>query len=609
MARSNRARSGDGSAINLFRRINSRLSNRRKTQMSLLAILTVLGAFAEFLSLGTLLPFLAVLVAPDEVFSYPVVSWLVDSLELRSNDQVVFLFALLFVATIVATAAIRLVIAYGNTRLAVAVGSEFTSGAFRQILNQPYQQFVHLDSSLMISHIDKTNAMATGFFQPLLQVISSGTVAVAILSGLLLVEPVLTALVATIIGGCYIGISRLTRAVIERNGRIMADSVNQRIEIIQTGFGGFRDIVLSGTQRVYSRTFHQTDWANRWAHGVNSIIGVTPRIVVEAVGAITLALIAYVFGRGEDGVATMLPVLGALAFGAQRLIPALQQIFYGWTMLVGGKARVADALSLLERLDDSALREKDRPSPAQLGLRHTISLEAVRFRYDTENPWVLDGVDLTVEKGECVGLVGTTGEGKTTLLDVAMGLLLPTEGNIRIDGHSLQCTTRRSWQNTIAHVPQQVFLANLSIAENIALGTSADDIDRELLDQVVAMSQLASTVDTSPQGYATTVGEQGALLSGGQQQRIGIARALYRQRSVLVLDEATSALDDRTEGLILQSLMDLGDTTILMVAHRASTLSSCDRLFLISGGSVRPIDSLDEVVSPDPLGSTAEPVD
>ena len=296
-----RVRSGEGSALSLFRQINSHLSNRRKRQTALLGVLTVIGAFAEFLSLGALLPFLAALVAPDRITSYPVISWLAGGLESRSSDQVVLLFALLFVVLILVTAVIRLVLSYGNTRLAVAIGSEFTTAAFRRTLNQPYEKFVHLDSSLLISNIDKSNTIALGFFQPALQVISSSTIVAAVVAGLLVVDPTLTALLATIVGGCYLGIICLTKTLIERNGRIIADSLKQRVQVIQEGFGGFRDIVLSGTQHLYNKIFHASDWSIRWAHGTNLIVATSPRIIVEAVGAVALAVVAYFLSRGEGG--------------------------------------------------------------------------------------------------------------------------------------------------------------------------------------------------------------------------------------------------------------------------------------------------------------------
>ena len=572
------------------------LSRRRKRQIALLTLLTVLAAFAEFVSLGAILPFLAALVAPDEVLKYPVISQLVEGLDLRSSNQVVLLFALLFVVLMLVTSIIRLALSYGNMRIAVAIGAEFSSEAYRRTLYQPYQEFVKINSSVLVANIDKSNTVANGFVHPILTILSSLAIVVAILVGLLIVDPAMTLVVSFLIGGSYGLIAWYVKWHLEKNGQIISNLHTRRIKSIQESLGNFRGITLAGTQEIYSQNYKQNDRPVRWAQGVNALLITSPRIGIEAIGAVVLAGVAYFASLSQEGVSGKLPVLGALVFGAQRLIPAFQQIYGSWSTIVGGKARVLDSLELLEQEIPDQI-EQGRPAP--LGIEHAISMENVRFRYANEEPWVLDGVDLEIHRGERIGIVGRSGEGKSTLLDLLMGLLLPTEGELRVDGHPIQGHRLKAWQESIAHVSQEVFLADLSLAANITLGVPPDMVAKADLEESVEQSGLGGLVVELPDGYETLMGERGARLSGGQRQRIGIARALYRRRSVLILDEATSALDSDSELQIQEMLRSLDrELTIVLVAHRESSTSFCDRRFLLAGGRIEEIQLSPEAQLP-----------
>jgi len=583
----------DESVLSLLRQMGSHLSRRRKLQVALLAILTILSAFSEFLSLGAILPFLAALVAPDQVFRYPVISWLIEGLRLQSSDQVVLVFALLFIAVMLLAAAVRLALTYGNTRIAIAIGADLASEAYRRTLYQPYQEFVKRNSSALLSNIEKSNAVANGFVLPLLTVIGSCTIIVAVLFGLFLVDPVLMLTICATLGLSYSAIAWFTTRRLLRNGRVIADNQTQRIKAIQEGLGGFRDIALSGTQELYCGIYRETDRPVRWAQGMNAILTSSPRIVIEALSAVVLALVAYLFSRGSEDVATVLPVLGVLAFGAQRLMPMFQQLYGGWSGLMGARAQVADSLGLLDQgRSDEGGDERPRPQPLRLGFDNSVSLRGVRFRYSDQEPWVLDGVNLDICKGEHVGLMGRTGCGKSTLLDVFMGLLTPTDGDLLIDGQKIRGDRRLAWSNSVAHVPQDVFLADISLAENIAFGVPAADIDWDLVEESAELAELATVIAELPKGLNTELSERGIRLSGGQRQRIGLARALYRQRDVLVLDEATSALDGVTEARVHRSLTK--DLTIVLVSHRLDALSMCDRWLLLADGRVSEVDRFDD---------------
>ncbi len=310
---------------------------------------------------------------------------------------------------------------------------------------------------------------------------------------------------------------------------------------------------------------------------------------MEALGMVLIAALAYTLSRQVGGITTALPVLGTLALGAQRLLPALQQIYGAWASIAGSHASLADTIELL---DQPLTAELLQPAPASLPFHdvirfNTIRFNAVRFRYTGCGPWVLDGLNLTIPRGARVGFVGSTGSGKSTTLDLLMGLLTPTEGELLVDGQPISGNRLRAWQRSIAHVPQSIYLADTTLAENIAFGVPPDTIDLDRVQQAARQAQIADFIESSPEGYQSYVGEHGIRLSGGQRQRIGIARALYKQASVLVFDEATSALDNATEQSVMDAIKGLSsDLTILLIAHRLTTVRRCDTIVELEHGQV-----------------------
>jgi ATP-binding cassette subfamily B protein len=292
------------------------------------------------------------------------------------------------------------------------------------------------------------------------------------------------------------------------------------------------------------------------------------------------------------GVETALPILGAMGIGSQRLLPALQQIYSSWVSIVGNKSQLIDIVDLLEQP-----MPKDLLPPEPLIFNHHIQLKNVKFRYNIKSPWILDGVDLVIPKGSRVGFIGTTGTGKSTLLDVIMGLLIPTSGEIQVDGKKIVSDDYRSWQRNIAHVPQNIYLSDCSLAENIAFGVSSDSIDFDRVRKVSELAQISEYIESSPEGYNALVGERGIQISGGQRQRIGIARALYKQSEVLVFDEATSALDNSTEQAVMDSITRLNrNLTILIIAHRLTSLQGCDLIVELDKGRVLRQGTYEEII-------------
>jgi ATP-binding cassette subfamily B protein len=335
---------------------------------------------------------------------------------------------------------------------------------------------------------------------------------------------------------------------------------------------------------VYCEIYRKADYGLRRAQGDIVFVSGSPRFVMEAMGMVLIAALAYGISRSAQGIAAALPVLGALAVGAQRLLPALQQVYSGWAGIVGSQVSLA---KVLELLDQPIAAEALSTNGNALIFKKEVRFSEVRFRYAPDAPWILDRFNLTIRKGTRVGFVGSTGSGKTTVLDLLMGLLTPSEGELLVDGAPIVGDRVRPWQRAIAHVPQSIFLADTSIAQNIAFGVPLHAIDLDRVRQAAKRAQIAEFIENRPDGYDARVGERGVQLSGGQRQRIGIARALYKQASVLVFDEATSALDNATEQSVMDAIDGLDrELTILLIAHRLSTVRRCDMIVEIGEGRV-----------------------
>ena len=570
---------------NLLGRLWQHLSRRRQHQFGLLMGLMLVSAFAEVVSLGAVLPFLGILTAPDRLFSQPLIADMAKTWGIATADQLVFPITVAFAIVALIAGAIRILLLWVTTRLAVVSGADLSIEVYRRTLYQPYWVHAARNSSETISGMtSKVDITIFGVLLPLLTLISSIVLLVAVTTALIIIDPVV-ALVATIgFGTSYGLITWLTRRRLASNSQRIAYEQTQVIKALQEGLGGIRDVLLDGAQSVYCDIYRQADHPKRRAHGNNIFIGGSPRFAMEALGMVLIAGLAYVLSRQAGGVASALPVLGALALGAQRLLPALQQIYSAWASIVGSQASLAGTIELLDQpLPADVLQTTCAP----LSLHVDIRFSDVRFRYTSDGPWVLDGLNLAIPKGARVGFVGSTGSGKSTTLDVLMGLLIPTEGELLVDGQPISGNRIRAWQRTIAHVPQSIFLADTTLAENIAFGVPRDTIDMDRVKLAAHQAQIADFIESRPDGYSAMVGERGIRLSGGQRQRIGIARALYKQASVLVFDEATSALDNATEQSVMDAIEGLNrDLTILLIAHRLTTVRRCDSIVELERGRV-----------------------
>jgi ATP-binding cassette, subfamily B, bacterial PglK len=582
--------------LGLLRRLWRHIPRRRRVQLTLLLALNTAASLAEVLTLGAVLPFLAALTVPEKLFSIRLVQVFAGHFGYGQPQQLILPLTAAFACAVIVAGVMRLLLLWSQIRLSYSIGSDIGIEIYRRTLFQPYPVHVRRNSSEVIAGISqKARGVISTTIQPLLTLAGSCLLLAAIFLALMAIDYVIAISSLAGFSLIYAGLSAFVKRHLSANSRVISSESTKVIKSLQEGLGGIRDVLIDGCQAVYCDFYRKADANLRRAQANNIFISQSPRYAVEALGMLLICTVAYFSVSSVAGAGLTIPVLGTLALGAQRMLPNLQQIYSAWASLRGGHASLVDVLDML----DQPLPESTDESPAgSIAFDTGIELKNVGFKYTDSSPFVLRGLNLQVTKGARVGFIGTTGSGKSSLLDIIMGLLVPTEGQVRIDAITLDARNTRGWQRHVAHVPQAIFLSDATIEENIAFGSRPQDIDHVRVREAAKKAQIAEMIDELPEGYKTIIGERGIRLSGGQRQRIGIARALYKRASVLILDEATSALDNQTETAVMDSVRALSDElTILIVAHRLTTLKCCDMVVELSAGVVSRIGSYEEIIA------------
>lgn len=580
----------------LLRRLWTHINPERRLQFGLLFLVMVLSAFAEVISIGAVLPFLGALTAPEQIFVHPIAQPLIHALSLTEPKQLLFPLTAAFVVGALFSGIMRLILLWMQTRLSHAIGADFSISIYRRTLYQPYSVHVARNSSEVIAGISiKANNVVNSTIMPFITICSNVLMLVFILLALVTIEPLIAISTFVGFGVIYIVVTLATKKGLERDGLRVNHESNQVFKALQEGLGGIRDVLIDGTQSTYCTIYRNADLPLRRATANIAIISGSPRYVIEALGTMLIAALAYLLAGSSTGITGAIPVLGALALGAQRLLPLLQQAYAASAGMRGGQASLFETLNLL---DQTLPAHADASLTSPIPFQSSITLNNVAFKYTENTPLVLQpGFSLSIPKGSRIGLIGPTGSGKSTLLDIIMGLLQPTSGSLAVDGVTIVEDNHRTWQVHVAHVPQAIFLADTSIAENIAFGIPVEKIDYARVRQAAHKAQIAQSIESWDQKYDTLVGERGVRLSGGQRQRLGIARALYKKADVIVFDEATSALDNDTESAVMKALESLGnELTLIIVAHRLSTLRNCTQIIELENGQIKQSGSYEHVI-------------
>ncbi|MDB3903048.1 ABC transporter ATP-binding protein/permease [Amylibacter sp.] len=555
----------------------------------------IIVAFTEIISIGAVLPFIGVLTQPERVFEFEILQPIIVTLEITEPLQLQLPLVIVFSVTVFLTALTRILLLCVQTYYSHAVGADLSVKVYHRTLHEDYEFHVSHNSSEIIAAVStKVQNVVQGIVLPALLFCSSIVILVSVTLTLLAIEPIIAIVALASFTAIYLSIMISVRVHLRKFGKVIDKETNNVIRIIQEGLGGIRDVIIDGSQQLYCKTFGKVDRRKRRAEAKVQIISGSPKIAVEALGMIVISGLAYFLLARPDGISSGLPVFGALAVGAQRMLPVGNQIYRSLASIQAGKAYLESILSLLTKPLPNYPEDIFEET---ISFNHNIELNRLSFRFSSGSPWILRDINFSIPRGSKVGIIGPTGSGKSTLVDVFMSLLKPTEGHISIDGVKLDANNYKSWQKYISHVPQSIFLTDATIAENIAFGVSIDSINFPRVFNAAQEAQISDTVETWEKKYYTSVGENGVRISGGQRQRIGIARALYKNSSVLVFDEATSALDNEIENKVMNAINDNSEEkTILIVAHRLTTLASCDFIIELDKGRLVRIGDYDEII-------------
>lgn len=582
------------------------LDARERLNAWLVLVVMLVAAISSAAMVGSIMPFLAVLADPSRIEATPALAWAYDNFGFTSVHHLLVglgaaSFGVIVLASLIQIAKTWAVARYTNMR-----SHAISHRLLASYLAQPYPFFLNRHSGDMGSRVLVEAAQVVArFLRPVADLVATSLTTMAIVALLLWVDPVVAVVAFAVLGGFYALVYLATRRVLNRLGQVRVDANRRRYRFANEALTGIKDIKLVGREKSYLGRFAvpSTEMAQNEIR--IEVLSQVPQSVLQAVGLGGVILLCTVLidpTRIESGGALggLLPILGVFAFAGQRLLPELSKLYSALTQMQAGAAAVDvvyEDLVLTGRPD----RLPGEPF-AGLGLSKTLSLEGIFYSYPNAPQVGLRNISLSIRAGEKIGIVGSTGAGKTTLADLILGLLEPDQGRMVVDQTVIDASNQRAWMQSVGYVPQDIFLTDAPVAENIALGIAPEAIDMDRLRRAARIARIDTFImQELPDGYRTHIGERGVRLSGGQRQRIGIARALYHDADLIVFDEATSALDNLTEQDVMEAIDALpGDKTVLMIAHRLSTVKHCDRIIVLDRGEVVGYDNWDALMAGNP---------
>lgn len=576
--------------IKLILKLWSFLSNIRKKQFFFLFFLIIFGSLAESLSVGAALPFLTALTVPDRILSNAHFNAALKFLGISNPYDLIFYATASFCVFLIFSTIIRLLLLFASTNLSFKACSEVSSEMYKNYLFLPYKNHVQNHSSNSINNIIvKTDILCYQIVMPLVAMFCSLVISVMILSILFFINSFITFLTLIFFTCIYFFVAYFAHKRLSKNSADISIKSSYTIKAIQEGLGAIRDIIIDGTQFIFLKKYQELDKSLRASQSSNMFVAQSPRFVIESLGMLFIVASSYYYFKKFGSIIEILPLLGMYIIASQRLLPLFQQIYHSWSSISGNIKTLEEIVIILDKAPFNIANQKKY---SELKFRKHIKAVNLGFRYDTNSPWIFKNLNFQIAKGSIIGIIGSTGSGKSTLVDIIMGLVSPSEGYIKIDNKILNKSNCKSWFKRISHVPQLIFLTDSSIAENIAFGENKKDWSYPKIFRASSLAQLSDFIENLPKKYKTVVGERGALLSGGQLQRIGIARALYKNADVIIFDEATSALDIKTEAKIIKALELLGkDFTVILIAHRLSALKICSQIFELENGNLKVLNN------------------
>lgn len=566
-------------SFNSVWQIYKRLTSDHKKKCLYLLIFMIMTAVLEVASLGLVVPFLSFLTNPSYISNTPILKDIMDtvyySFEINSSTFI----SLLFISIAIIAMSARILLLKFNALIVVAIGSNLSLRVLSYVLSQPYEYHLRTNTSDLIANIkEKVELTVFAVLLPVLTLISNLIISIALIFTLILINWKVAFVVFSVFIPLYAIVIYLSKVKLNYNSLSIQINQPKTIKLIQEALGSIRDIILNSNIDVYVQKYKSPDFENRYAQARNIVLASSPRFIMECAGMVLIASLILFYVSNEIDLMMILPSLGALALGAQRILPSLQQIYTAWASIAGYGTSADEVIAKLKPLQTE--KEKEGHN---IDFKKSIKFNQVSFSYYGVDKPVIKKIDFEILKGDRVAITGKTGSGKSTIIDLITGLIKPKSGSILIDNFTLDSSTISSWQKNIALVPQSIFLSDESILQNVCLGFEDKQIDIEKVKSCIRQVCLQDVIENLPNKYQTKIGERGVRLSGGQIQRIGIARALYKNKNVLILDEATNALDEETENAIIKNIQNIRkDLTIIIISHRPQSISFCNKKIRIN---------------------------
>tara|TARA_B100000965_G_scaffold406860_1_gene449930 strand:+ start:7780 stop:9480 length:1701 start_codon:yes stop_codon:yes gene_type:complete len=562
----------------------------------------ILTGLMEMFSVLVVFPFLSVILNPEKIDSYRLVLIINEIFSIRDPSLMILLLTFIFIFITLASTVLKISTLAFISRFSAVLGIGFTRKSYLIALKSPYETHLKKNSSELI--VAARNYVDSGVdcIRLFLQFCTSSFIAISIIIGIFSIDFIVALIVSSCFIICYLTAVIITKDRLRRLSKIIAENNQLQVKLLQEGTGSIREMILENNYEFYVSKLEKISSILKMSLVKVDLFSSMPRYIIEGLGISLVALVAIILNSSSSTSSTsayLIPLLGTLALSAQRLLPAMQQAYGSWASMRTNLHSINKLLEITEqpidlksnlKIDRSFLFEK------------SIDIQNISYRYDSNLPFVLNNLNIKIKKGECIGFIGSTGSGKSTFLDILIGLLKPSSGKLLIDGNDLHDIDNKkllmNWRSIVSHVPQQIYLSDASVLENIAFGEDVNDIDFNRVKKAAELAQIASFIEKTQMGYKSFVGERGVKLSGGQRQRIGLARALYKKSQILVLDEATSALDMLTEKKVMESIAKYKyNYTIFIIAHRYSTVMNCDKLIKMKNGSIEAIGTPEEIIS------------
>ena len=577
-----------------IRKLLALLTPPERKQAALLLCMILVMAILDMIGVASIMPFMAVLANPAIVETNTFLNTAYIRLGFTDPQQFLTALGMLVFMLLVVSLAFKAFTTYAQLRFTLmreySIGKRLLAG----YLHQPYSWFLSRNSADMGKTIlsEVTQIIGNGVM-PMMNLIAQSAVATALLTLLILIDPKLALIVGLTLTAAYAFVFKATRGCLTRIGQDRVKANLGRFSAVSEAFGASKEVKVSGLEQAYINRFSDPAQTYARLQATASVISQLPRFALEAIAFGGMLLVVLYLMAQSSSFAGALPIIALYALAGYRLMPALQQIYGAGTQL----RFVGPALDALHTDLMSLQPARQKLTCDGIAFNKAITLKNIQYRYPNASQPALKHLSLNIPARSIVGLVGATGSGKTTTVDLILGLLEAQEGSLNVDGQTITENNRRAWQRVIGYVPQQIYLADDTVAANIAFGVDAKEIDQQAVERAAKIANLHDfVVNDLPKQYLTTVGERGVCLSGGQRQRIGIARALYHNPQVLILDEATSALDTLTEQAVMEAVHNLGHKiTVILIAHRLKTVKSCDIIFFLERGVLKAQGTFDEL--------------